>query len=463
MSEQATLDKISNSDKFNDDTPTTTENREEIRIGPYPYELPDGWSLEKLGENIETDKPICYGVLKPGDFYKDGVPMVKIEDLKGNKLKEDGIHKISEELDEEFSRSRVNGGEVLISIQGTIGRMAVVPEEFEGNISRTIARIVPNDINSYWLKSYMLSPPARKLMDALTVGTTRASLNIGELRDFEILTPPKPEQRKIATILYNVDQAIQKTEEIIEQTQRVKKGVMQDLFTKGYYDHEEYQKTRLGPRKIEIPNKWKITRFDDFSEVQQGLQIAKSKRYKENGENRYRYITVQHLKDPSDKKQRWFIEKPREKVICTKDDVLMTRTGNTGEVVTNVKGVFHNNFFKVDFDRDILKKKYLVSYLRSEMVQNLLISYAGITTIPDLNHADFGRIPLLIPPKEEQKKIAETLGSVDEKIDQEKNKREQLKRLKKGLMQNLLTGKVRTHDKNIEILDEVMEVENSGS
>jgi len=299
----------------------------------------------------------------------------------------------------------------------------------------------------------------RARLDSLANQTAHPLLNQSIVGSVRLPLPEFLEQRKIASVLYNVDQAIQKTEEIIEQTQRVKKGVMQDLFTEGYYKHEEFQETRLGPKKIEVPKEWKITRFSEVSEVQQGLQIAKSKRYKEDGENRYRYITVQHLKDPEDEKQRWFIEDPRERVICTEEDILMTRTGNTGQVVTDVEGAFHNNFFKVDFDRELLNKKFLVAYLRSEMVQNLLISYAGITTIPDLNHADFGRIPLLVPPKKEQEKIADSLISLEEKIEQEKEQKKQLQRLKKGLMQDLLTGEVRTKDKDIEVLDEVMEAE----
>ena len=71
------------------------------------------------------------------------------------------------------------------------------------------------------------------------------------------------------------------------------------------------------------------------------------------------YITIQYL---NGSKNVEYIENPKVNVICNKNDILMTRTGNTGMVITNVEGVFHNNFFIVNFDRNILIKEYLIFY-----------------------------------------------------------------------------------------------------
>ena len=243
------------------------------------------------------------------------------------------------------------------------------------------------------------------------------------------------EQQKIADILSTIDDEIEKTDEIIFQTENLKNEISQHLFTKGI-NHDKFQKTKIG----DIPKDWSFLKIKDICKVRQGLQIPISKRFKDSGENRYKYITLKNLKDDTYE----YIESPKESVICKKDDVLMTRTGNTGVVVTDVEGVFHNNFFLIDFDRKIIDKNYLVYYLRSEPIKKLLLERAGTTTIPDLNHGAFYGIHFLLPDIIEQKKISDILSSIDNKISFNKEMREKLTKLKKGLMSDLLSGKVRT-------------------
>ena len=94
----------------------------------------------------------------------------------------------------------------------------------------------------------------------------------------------------------------------------------------------------------------------------------------------------------------------------------MTRTGNTGQVVTGVNGVFHNNFFKVNYD-ERLDKDFLVQFLRSEKTQKLIIRYAGTSTIPDLNHKDFYRLSIPLYDIQQQIKIGNLLSTMDKLIE----------------------------------------------
>ena len=98
---------------------------------------------------------------------------------------------------------------------------------------------------------------------------------------------------------------------------------------------------------------------------------------------------------------------------CTKDDILMTRTGNTGMVVTNVEGVFHNNFFLIDFDRERFEKDFLVEYLNLDLIQADITRRAGTSTIPDLNHGEFYKIKVFEPPIDLQKEFDEFKMQVD--------------------------------------------------
>ena len=149
-----------------------------------------------------------------------------------------------------------------------------------------------------------------------------------------------------------------------------------------------------------LPSGWKVVRLGEICNVKQGLQIPISERFCENAKNRYFYITNEFLKENSEVK--YYIENPPEGTICFCDDILMTRTGNTGMVVTNVFGVFHNNFFKIAYDRQLIKKEYFVFLLTGPKIQNEILKRAGSSTIPDLNHADFLSIKNSIPPSKKR-------------------------------------------------------------
>ena len=157
---------------------------------------------------------------------------------------------------------------------------------------------------------------------------------------------------------------------------------------------------------------WDKKRFKNFTKLSQGLQIAISSRFLEAGKHRYFYITNEFLNPNSTKK--YYIESPSENVICTVDDILMTRTGNTGKVITNISGAFHNNFFKVDYDKFETSKMFLYYLLTSNNIQKEIIIRAGNSTIPDLNHSDFYSIKTSVPILAEQSAIGSLFSTLDD-------------------------------------------------
>src|SRR5690348_3823376 len=104
--------------------------------------MPETWGARDLASLVIEGRPICYGVLKPGEFDPTGIPLIRIVDIQDDKLNQQNLHMISRVLDLAFKRSKLDGLELLLSIQGTIGRVAIAPPSVTGaNISRTIARI----------------------------------------------------------------------------------------------------------------------------------------------------------------------------------------------------------------------------------------------------------------------------------------------------------------------------------
>jgi type I restriction enzyme, S subunit len=151
------------------------------------------------------------------------------------------------------------------------------------------------------------------------------------------------------------------------------------------------------------------------------------------------YITIQFLKD---RKTIEYIDEYFESVCCTEDDILMTRTGNTGVVITKVSGVFHNNFFKINYNRKQIVREFLLHYLNFPIFQRLLLIKAGTSTIPDLNHGDFYTLPIILPPTlAEQTVIATALSDMDALISSIEKLITKKRLIKQGAMQQLLKPK----------------------
>lgn len=194
----------------------------------------------------------------------------------------------------------------------------------------------------------------------------------------------------------------------------------------------------------EFSGSWESVTLGELTKINQGLQIPISDRYTEQKDGTYFYITNEFLR-PGNKK-KFYIKDPSSSVICQEDDVLMTRTGNTGQVVTGVSGAFHNNFFKINFDKEKLSRWFLIHFLRHHKTQHTILKFAGTSTIPDLNHSDFYRIGIQIPSFDEQQKIANFLTVVDKKISLLKEKHALLEQYKKGVMQKLFKQEIRFKD-----------------
>jgi type I restriction enzyme S subunit len=152
-------------------------------------DVPASWDEASLADLLDPMRPLCYGVVQPGDASPEGPSLVRVQDLDGGSIALDDLRTISSAVDREYQRSRVRGGDVLISVVGTIGRVAIVPVGFEGNIARAIARLacgprVLPEWTRYWLESHIVQwwlvrssrEVARKTLNLSELATTRVAV-----------------------------------------------------------------------------------------------------------------------------------------------------------------------------------------------------------------------------------------------------------------------------------------------
>jgi type I restriction enzyme S subunit len=161
-------------------------------------ELPAGWEAAELDEINDPERPICYGILMPGPDLPEGIPYVKVRNIRSDKVLVDEVHRTSVEIESKFARSRLRVGDVLVSIRGTYGRAASVPPELDGgNITQDTARVAPVGAKAAYVRLFMQSPAAQNYFKAVARGVAVKGVNIGDLRKLPVPVAPAAEQDRI--------------------------------------------------------------------------------------------------------------------------------------------------------------------------------------------------------------------------------------------------------------------------
>jgi type I restriction enzyme S subunit len=162
--------------------------------------VPAHWEVIKLNSAL-LENP-CYGVLVP-DFAAGGVPMLRITDMNDGSAERAELTTISAELSQEYARTLVKQGDVVLSVVGTLGEALKIGEALEGvNLSRAVARLQPNGVISADFMCWMFeSVPFRRYMDLVCVGTAQRVLNMAALSAFRVGAPSVAEQGAICEFL----------------------------------------------------------------------------------------------------------------------------------------------------------------------------------------------------------------------------------------------------------------------
>lgn len=271
-------------------------------------------------------------------------------------------------------------------------------------------------------------------------------------KDIKVVLPEsKTEQKRIAEILGAVDEDIAKTQAIIEATEKLKRGLMQQLFTRGI-GHAKFKKTKIG----EIPENWKIENTGDLINVKHGF--AFKGQYFTDQETENVLLTPANFKIGggfNNKKFKYYEGNLPQDYILNEGDLLLTMTdlSKAGDTLgypalipeNKKKKYLHNQRLgKVELKSNKVGLGFLYWRFMGEDYRKQILSTATGTTVRHTSPSKIQEFEFALPSMPEQEKIAKILSAVDEKISVNKKLKARLTHLKKGLMQDLLSGKVRT-------------------
>ncbi len=397
-----------------------------------------GTSLEKFVNENGKYKFISIGNYSKFGRYIDNNQRIDINEKSANKIlnKNDLVMVLND---------KTSTGDI-------IGSSILIEENNKYIYNQRSERLICKD-NIYPKFAWQLlnSKYFRKKIVSLSQGGTQIYINFPIIKKINFFLPPLEEQKKIADILSTVDKKIAFVEENINATEELKKGLMQKLLTEGI-GHTEFKDSELG----RIPESWEVVELKEIvKDLIGGVSVNSEDRLKNNEE--YGILKTSAISNgkffPQFHKTILDSEISRAIINPKKDHILFSRM-NTPDLVGE-SGYVDNNYFELFLpdrlwqinvkDRNKTNVKWLSFMLISNEIKKKIKNAATGTSnsMKNISKPNLLKIIVPFPPLEEQKQIAEILSTVDNKLENLKEKKQSFEELKKGLMQKLLTGEVR--------------------
>lgn len=309
----------------------------------------------------------------------------------------------------------------------------IVPDHLDGYESTVDAPAFDiKNINPYFLFSKIIQKNFYKRNGDIADGSRKAKrIHSDVFLNMSIKVPSLQEQEKIANFLSKVDSIIEKQEKKVEYWNSYKKGMMQKIFS---------QKIRFKDENGRIYSKWEKKKICQLGEIITGNTPSKNNLdyYYNGGENKFTWIT------PTDIKQQKNIYEGATNLTEKGYDICRKLPINT-VLVTCIASIGKNAILKSlgscnqQINAIVANKENYYEFIYYLMEHNsyILKRFAGITATPILNKTDFSRLTFNVPVIEEQTKIANFLSNIDNIIEKESKKLEELKQWKKGLLQQM--------------------------
>ncbi|MGN7820538.1 restriction endonuclease subunit S [Chitinophaga sp. 22536] len=422
-------------------------------------EIPEHWNAKKIKYRFTVKARVGWKGLKSDEFLTEGYAyLVTGSDFKNDKVNWAECYHIDKERYIEDPYIQLENDDLLITKDGTIGKLAVVKDLDKPaclNSGIFVVRAKKDDLTTGYLFWVLKSEIFTRFNKYTSYGSTIQHLYQNVFIEFSLPFPNLSEQASIVNYLVyktaEIETLIDHKKRLLELFEDEKTAIINQAVTKGIDPN-----VRTKDSGIEwlgkIPEHWELSRMKNICSVRQGLQIPIEDRLLVKVDNSLEYITIRSINNTETTKE--YIKDPSSNVVCTKDDILMARTGATGEPIINVEGVFHNNFFLVDYDRTQVDRMFLYYFLKSSRIKEYLLLVAGTTTIPDLNHGAFYNTPFLKFEIKEQQSIVHQIESecreIDKKIAKTQKLIDLLTEYRTTLITEVVTGRIQVNNSNLQ-------------
>ncbi len=410
--------------------------------------IPDDWECVQLGDLAIR---VGSGITPTGGervYTSEGRPFIRSQNVGWGKLELDDLTFIPEHIHTTFTASEIKEGDVLLNITGaSIGRSAVADKRIAGgNVNQHVCeiRLDQTKLEPLFVSSFLLSETGQRQIDSFQAGGNRQGLNYHQIRSFLIPLPPLPEQRAIAAALGDVDALLAALDTLIAKKRAVKTAAMQALLT----------------GRVRLPGfsgEWVTRRLGEVGECLRGVSYKPdTDLFPSDSPFTIRLLRANNIQDDHlDLADLQFVNAERisEKQVLQSDDIVVCMANGSKDLVGKAAFFDLHDGHSYSFGAfmgcfRVFEKNYaypiFVSYLfQTKRYRNEIEIILSGSSINNLKPSDIESIEFLFPSLREQRAIAAVLADMDAEIAALEARREKVRQIKQGMMQVLLTGKVR--------------------
>jgi type I restriction enzyme, S subunit len=414
------------------------------------------WKTYKLGDIVDQKRGISYGIVQPGQHDPEGIPILKVNNLTSCNFDVNQLSRVSPKIEKGYSRTRLQGGELLLSLVGTLGEIFQVTEQLVGcNVVRALAVIpILEEFTPSWVLQWFKSPIAQNQLKQIATTSVQATINLKELKEIKIPFPEIHERKAIASILSALDDKI----ELNLQTNKTLEEMAMTLYKHWFVDFGPFRDGNFVDSELGlIPEGWEVKRLGDICEVGSSKRIFLSE-YVESGIPFLRGKEVIQLSKGQSISTELFIAAERFKSIKEKfgvplkGDILISSVGTIGVswMVDN-----ENPFYFKDGNVTWIKNysprvrgSFISQWLKSPNCQEQIKSETIGSTQQALTISALKTLQIVLPPSESiiVNEVSKELELWNDQIVSNKLETQTLTTLRDTLLPKLISGEVRVRE-----------------
>lgn len=469
--------------------------------------IPSHWDCKPLVD-CTSNKNISYGIVQPGQHDKSGIGIIRVNNFENGELNTSDVLKVTPSIESKFAKTRLSGGEVLLTLVGSTGQSAVVPNELKGwNVARAVAVIKPSgEVTAEWLNICLQSSHTRNFLDARANTTVQKTLNLKDVKDIPIPLPPKDERDELERIAVNLNKKITLNRQINHTLEQMAQALFKSWFVDfdpvvdnaldaGFFEQNlgfpdellrrvEARKAvresadfkplpedirQLFPASFEecaestfglggwVPRGWAVKCVSEAISINPKVSLAKNAIAK--------FVDMKALPTTGYSIEE-VIEKPFTGGMKFKqDDVLVARitpclqNGKTGIVdfLSDKEAGFGSTEFIILRGNKNIHYSYIACLARHEQFrQHVMQSMVGSSGRQRVQNGCFDNYQIAVPPIEVMNSFASLVLPSFKKLKQNTNESISLNRLRDTLLPKLISGELRLSDSEVETAEDVL-------
>lgn len=411
------------------------------------------WRTVPLGDLCDVERGITYGIVKVGDYIPGGVPVIRGGDIRDNRIVFSEAKRVSPEISNQFRRTILRGGEIVLNLIAEPGHNAVIPVAMKGfNVSRDVAVIpLAASVNHFFVNYFLKSPEAVSWLSARLHGSVTQKINLGTLRAVPVPLPPRYYQDAVAALLGALDDKIAVNDRTIDTIEQLGRAALV------FHFHEALKYLACGS---DLPSGWQAATLGDqvsvletgrrppggVAEYQTGIPSVGAEsitRLAKFDFSKVKYVPIEYFKSM------------RQGVVEDYDILLYKDGGRPGIFEPHVsmfgrgfpfsRMCINEHVYRIRF-RDPLSQMFGYFWLTSDLMMDEMRKRGTGVAIPGLNSAAVRELPVVVPGADCLSSFERLLSPL---IDTALNCAQEshvMSRLRDVLLPKLMSGEIRLRE-----------------